>query len=72
MTTDHRGAGHEGEDRDLNSHVEDARNIDDNESTNSSETMLDFGGSEVDGNLSASCPLAQQVGRLEHTHQGKK
>ena len=49
MTTHHGGAGHAGKDKDLNSHKEDARNIDDNESTNSSETTLVFGGSEMDG-----------------------
>ena len=52
MTTPHRGVGHAGKDRDLNSHIEDARNIDDNESTNSSETTIAFGGSEADAPLS--------------------
>ena len=46
--------GHTGEDRDLNPHIEDTEGIDighnnDNESTNHSDTMLSFGGSEVDG-----------------------
>ena len=40
MTTHHGGAEHAG--RDLNSYVEDAGNIDDNESTNSSETTIAF------------------------------
>ena len=42
MTTHHGGAGHAGKDRDLNSHIEDTGNIDDNESTNSSETTIVF------------------------------
>ena len=48
MTTCHGAVGHAGKDRDLNSHIEDTRNIDDNESTNSSETMIAFRGSEAD------------------------
>ena len=62
MTTPHRGTGHTGEDRDLNSHIdittkEDTRSLDigpdnNNESTDSSDTMLAFGGSEADGHLS--------------------
>ena len=59
MTTHHGGAGHSGEDRDLNSHVEDTRNIDDNESTNSSETAIALGGSEVDGCLRDPLPNSQ-------------
>ena len=42
MTTCHRGAGHAGKDRDLNSHVEHTRNIENTESTNSSETTIAF------------------------------
>ena len=52
-------AGHAGQDRALNSHVEDTRNIDDNESTNSSETKIAFGGSEADGHLSNPIPNSQ-------------
>ena len=44
MTTCHGGVGHAGKDRDLNSHMEDTRNIDHNESTKSSETTIVFGG----------------------------
>ena len=43
---------HAGEDRDLDSHIGDTKNIDDNESTNSSETMIAIRGSEADGCLS--------------------
>ena len=57
VTTCHGGAGHAGEDRDSNSHVEDTRNIDDNESTNSSETIIAFEGS--DGHLSDLLPNSQ-------------
>ena len=53
--------GNAGKDRDLNSHVEDARNIDDNERTNSSETMLAFGGSEADGCLAISYLTTRQT-----------
>ena len=59
MNTHHRGVGHVGKDRDLDSHVEDTRNIDDNESTNSSETMIAFGGLEADGHLSNLPPNSQ-------------
>ena len=64
MTTQHRGAGHAGEDRELNSHIEDARSIDigpnnDNESTHSSDTMVAFEGSEADGDLSDHLPNNQ-------------
>ena len=61
VTTCHGGKGHTGEDGDLNSHVDittegDTRGIyigpeNDNESTNSSDTMLAFQGLEVDGHL---------------------
>ena len=43
----------------LDSHVEDARNIDDNESTNSSETTTAFGGSEMDAFLVNLLPNSQ-------------
>ena len=43
MTTCHRGVGHTDEDRDLNSHVEDTGNVDNNESTKTSETTIAFG-----------------------------
>ena len=61
MTTGHGGAGHACEDRDLYSHVEDARNIDmgppnDNESTSRSDTTIAFRGSEADGHLSDLLP----------------
>ena len=49
MTTHHGGTGHTGEDRNLNSYIEDTGDIDigpnnDNESTKSLDTMLAFGG----------------------------
>ena len=56
MTTHHGGMGHSGKNRDLNSHIEDTRNRDDNESTNSSETTIASGGSEMDGCLSNLLP----------------
>ena len=59
MTTHHRGTRHVGKDRDLSSHVEDTRNIDDNVSTNSSETMIAFRGSETDGHLGEPLPNSQ-------------
>ena len=54
MTTCHRGTGHTGKDIELNSHVEDTGGIDigtnnDNESRNSSDTTIAFGGSEAGG-----------------------
>ena len=62
MTTHHRGTGHTGKDGDLNSHADittegDTGGIDigpnnNNESTNSLDTTLAFGGSEADGCLS--------------------
>ena len=57
MTTHHRGTGHTGKDRELNSHIEDIGGIyigpnNDNESTNSSDTTIAFEGSEADGHLS--------------------
>ena len=57
MTTCHGGLGHVGEDRDLNSHIEDAGNIDDTEGTNSSGTMIAF--RESDGYLSNLLPNSQ-------------
>ena len=68
MTTHHGGAGHADKDRDLNPHIEDARNIDDNESTKSSETILAFRGC----GWPSWWPPAQQPGRLKHSHQGNK
>ena len=64
MTTHHGGTGHTGEDRELDSHIEDATGIDidpnnDNASTNSSDTMIAFGGSEVDGHLGNLLPNGQ-------------
>ena len=59
MTTHHGRAGHVGEDRDLNSYIDDTRNIDDNESTNSSGTIIAFGGLEADGCLSDLLPNSQ-------------
>ena len=59
MITCHGGVRHTGKDRDLDSHVEDTRNIDDNECTNSSETMIAFGGSEMDGCLGNHLPNKQ-------------
>ena len=56
MTTHHRGTGHTDKARDLYSHVENTGGIDigpdnDNESTNSSDTTITFGGLEADGCL---------------------
>ena len=56
MTTCHGGTGCTGKDRELSSHVEGTRGIDigpknDNESTNSSDTTIAFGGLEADGHL---------------------
>ena len=56
MTFYHVGTGHTGEDRDLDSHMEDTGGIDispnnDNESTNSSDTMIALGGLGADGHL---------------------
>ena len=59
MTTHHGEVGHAGKDRDLNSHVEDVGNIDDNASTDSSETMIAFRGSEADGCLGNLLPNSQ-------------
>ena len=64
MITCHRVAGCTCEDRDLNFHVEDTRGIDigsnnDNESTDSLDTMIAFGGSEVDGCLGNLLPNSQ-------------
>ena len=64
MTTCHRGAGHAVKDRDLDFHIEDTRGIDigphnDNESTNSSDTMTAFGGSEADGHLGNLLPNSE-------------
>ena len=66
MTTCHRGTGHTGKDRDLNSHIEDTGGIDigpnnDNESTNNSDTMIAFGGLEVDGCLRNLLSVARQI-----------
>ena len=57
MITCHGGTGPTDEDRDFDTHIEDTGGIDkspdnDNENTNSSDTMLAFGGSEEDGHLS--------------------
>ena len=64
MTTCHGGTGHIGEDRDVNSHVEDTGGTDIgpnnvNESTNSSDTTPAFGGSEADEHLSDLLPNSQ-------------
>ena len=64
MTTHHGGTGHNSKDRDLNSHIEDTRGMDigpnnDNESTNSSDTMIAFSGSEADGHLCDLLPNSQ-------------
>ena len=69
MTTHHRGTGHTGKDGDLNSHIDittkgDIRGIDigpnnNNESTKCLDTMLTFGGLEVDGHLSNLLPSSQ-------------
>ena len=64
MTTCCGGMGHTGKGRNLDSHIEDATGIDigpdnDNESTNSSDTTLAFGGLEADGCLSHLLPSSQ-------------
>ena len=64
MTTHHGG------DRDLDSHVENTWNIDDNESTSSSEITIAFGGSEADSHLSDLLPNSQAD--LQHTHNRNK
>ena len=82
MTTCHGGAGHTHEDRDLDSHVDDARAIDigpnnDNASTNSLDTIIVFGGTEVDGHLSVLLPnnqadfdiLAMEINNLQQQVQ---
>ena len=59
MTTYHGGVGHAGKDRDLDPHVEDTRNIDDNESTNNSETTNALRESEIDDHLIDLLPNSQ-------------
>ena len=69
MTTHHGGTGHKGKDGDLDSHIDittkgDIGGIDlgpnnDNESTNSLDTTLAFGGSEADGHLGNLLPSSQ-------------
>ena len=64
MTTNHGGTGCTGEDRELDSHVKDTGGIDlgpnnDNESTNSLDTILAFGGLEADGCLGDLLPSSQ-------------
>ena len=59
MTTHHEEVGHADKVRDLNSQIEDTGNIDDNESTNSSETTIVFRGSEMDGCLGDLLPNSQ-------------
>ena len=64
MTAHHGGTGHTGKERDLNSQLEDTGGMDigphnDNESTNSLDTTVAFGGSEVDGCLSDLLPNSQ-------------
>ena len=71
MTTCPRGTGHTGKDGDLNSHVDittegDTGGIDigshkDNESTNSLDNKLAFGGLEVDGHFSDLLPVARPI-----------
>ena len=80
LTTHHVGTGHTDKDRDIDSHIDittkrDTRGIDigpnnNNESTNSLETMLPFGGSEADGCLSDL--LTSKPGKLNHTHKRNK
>ena len=64
MNTCRRGAGHTGKDRDLASHKEDTGDIDigpnnDNESTNSLDITIAFGGPEADSNLDNLLPNSQ-------------
>ena len=64
MTTDHGGTGHPGEDRELNSYIEDTKDIDigsnnDNESENSSDSMVAFREVEANGHLSDPLPNSQ-------------
>ena len=58
--THHWGVGHADDDRDLNSHIEDTRNIDDNGCTNSLETTIALRESEMDGHLSDLLPNSQE------------
>ena len=56
MTNHYAGTEHIGEDRELNSHIKDIGGIDidpnnDNESTNSSDITIAFGGLKADGHL---------------------
>ena len=65
LTTHHAGTGHTSKDRDLDSHVEETREIEigpynDNESTNSLDNMLAFRGLEVDGHLGNLLPNSQE------------
>ena len=62
MTTHHRETGHTDKDRDFNFHIEDPIDIgpgNDNESSNSSDTMLAFGGLEANGCLGNLLPSNQ-------------
>ena len=66
MNIHHGGAGHTGEDRDLDCHIEDTVCLDigpnnDIESTNRSDTMIAFGGSEADSHLSNHLPNNQET-----------
>ena len=66
MTTHHRGTGHTAEDGGLNPHVVDTGGMDKgpdngNEITTNSDTMLAFGGSEVDGHLSDPFTAARLI-----------
>ena len=56
LATHHGGVGHADKTIDFNSHVEDTRNIDDNEITNSTETVIALRGSEMDGCLGNFLP----------------
>ena len=53
-------------------HIEDTRNIDDNESTNSSETLIAFRGLEADGCLSNLLHNSQADSQEKYTAYGNK
>ena len=60
------GAGRTGKDRDLDSHIEDTRGMDigpnsDNESTNSSDTTINFEDQKLMATLATSCLTARQT-----------
>ena len=64
MTTCHGGAGHPGENSELDFYIEDTTGIgigpdNDNESEHSSDTMVTFGGAEANGHIRDPLPNSQ-------------